>query len=125
MPAELDRIPPPNPRDRGREKQKPKVEIDQVTPDDMIGDGIVGDASQRGVQQPRLTIEKVAQQQAVLEQPLVYSIIVRNQGNVAAHNVVIEDRIPKGTELMGTFPRAELVDKTLIWKEPVLRPNEE
>jgi uncharacterized repeat protein (TIGR01451 family) len=92
---------------------------------EMTGDGVAGDDSQRGLQQPRLTIEKVAQQQAVIEQPLVYTIIVRNTGTVAAHHVVIEDRIPKGTELLGTSPRAELVGKDLIWKEPVLRPNEE
>ena len=92
---------------------------------EMTGDGVAGDDSQRGLQQPRLTIEKVAQQQAVIEQPLVYTIIVRNTGTVAAHHVVIEDRIPKGTELLGTSPRAELVGKDLIWKELVLRPNEE
>ena len=42
-----------------------------------------------------------------------------------AHNVVIEDRIPKGSELLGTSPRAELVGKRLIWNEPALKPNEE
>ena len=98
---------------------------DRNPPAEMTGDGVAGDDSQRGLQQPRLTIEKVAQQQAVIEQPLVYTIIVRNTGTVAAHHVVIEDRIPKGTELLGTSPRAELVGKDLIWKEPVLRPNEE
>jgi len=98
---------------------------DRNPPAEMTGDGVAGDDSQRGLQQPRLTIEKVAQQQAVIEQPLVYTIIVRNTGTVAAHHVVIEDRIPKGTELLGTSPRAELVGKDLIWKELVLRPNEE
>ena len=105
----------------GKSRSVPEV----AEPTDMTGDGVAGDVSQRGLQQPRLTIEKVAQQQAVLEQPLIYTIIVRNTGNVAAHHVVIEDRIPKGTELLGTSPRAELVGKNLIWKEAVLKPNEE
>lgn len=104
---------------------KPQTSTDDLVADDMIGDGVAGDETQRGVQQPRLTIEKVAQQQAILNQPLVYTIIVRNTGSVAAHNVVIEDRIPKGTELLGTAPRAELVGKTLVWKEQILRPNEQ
>ena len=105
--------------------KKSRAEIDPPTTMDLSGDGVVGDASQKGLQQPRLTIEKIAQQQAVLEQPLIYTIIVKNTGSVIAHNVVIEDRIPKGTELLGTSPRAELSGKRLIWNEPALKPNEE
>ena len=103
-------------------------DYDRVMPvdeSDMVGDGVVGDASLRGVQQPRLTIEKVAQQQAVLDQPLVYTIIVKNTGTVDAHNIVIEDRIPKGTELQGTAPQAELAGKRLLWNQKLLKPNEE
>src|SRR5207302_158852 len=68
---------------------------------------------------------KVAPPQAVLGQPLIYSIIVKNVGSVDAHNVVIEDRIPKGTKLQGTHPQAEYSGKNLIWNQPLLRPNEE
>ena len=105
-----------------------RTQYDRITPvdeTDMVGDGIAGDASLRGLQQPRLTIEKVAQQQAVLDQPLVYSIIVKNTGTIDAHNIVIEDRIPKGTELQGTSPQAELAGKRLIWNQKLLKPNEE
>ena len=108
-----------------REPAPRRGSYDAVTQTDLIGDGDIGDPSQRGVQHPRLTIEKIAQQQAVLGQPLIYSIIVKNIGNVDAHNVVIEDRIPKGTELKGTSPQAELSGKRLIWNHPLLRPNEE
>ena len=125
LPVDLDDEFTRQPADRGMEPVKRKPAVSPAMPADMIGDGVAGDSSQRGLQQPKLTIEKVAQHQAVVDQPLVYTILVRNQGNVAAHNVVIEDRIPKGTELLGTSPRAELVGKTLIWKEQVLRPNEE
>lgn len=110
---------------RTHESHSRRSDRDPVSSVDMVGDGIAGDASQRGVQQPRLTIEKVAAQQAVLEQPLVYSIIVKNTGSVDAHNVVIEDRIPKGTELLGTAPQAELSGKRLIWNHLLLKPNEE
>ncbi|HEY0982021.1 hypothetical protein [Schlesneria sp.] len=108
-----------------REPAKRRSDPDSIAPSDLVGDGVAGDPSQQGVQQPRLTIEKVAQHQAVVDQPLIYTIIVRNTGSVVAHNVVVEDRIPKGTELMGTSPRAELVGKRLIWNELVLKPNEE
>ena len=119
--GELNDTPPA----RSQATKKRHAEIDQSAPMDLNGDGVVGDASQKGLQQPRLTIEKIAQQQAVLDQPLIYTIIVKNTGSVIAHNVVIEDRIPKGTELLGTSPRAELVGKRLIWNEPALKPNEE
>lgn len=105
--------------------QQKRNDADKASVTEMLGDGIAGDASQRGVQQPRISIEKVAQQQAVLDQPFVYSIIIRNTGSVDAHNLVIEDRIPKGTELVGTAPQAELAGKRLIWNHQVLKPNEE
>lgn len=116
--------------DRAAKKRvQPNKRIDSrvipIDDRDLIGDGVVGDASSKGVQQPRLVIEKVAQQQAVLDQPFVYSIVVKNTGNVDAHNVTIEDRIPKGTELQGTSPQAELEGKKLVWKLQALKPNEE
>ncbi|HEY4259470.1 MAG TPA: hypothetical protein VGM98_04900, partial [Schlesneria sp.] len=92
---------------------------------DLLGDGTVDGASPRGLQQPRLTIEKVAPQQATLGEMMIYSIIIKNVGNVDAQHVVVEDRIPKGTEMNGSAPRAEIFDKKLIWKIGTLKPNEE
>ena len=125
LPTDLDGGLSDAPPARSSAAKKRRTEIDQSTTMDLSGDGVVGDESQKGLQQPRLTIEKIAQQQAVLDQPLIYTIIVKNTGSVIAHNVVIEDRIPKGSELLGTSPRAELVGKRLIWNEPALKPNEE
>lgn len=113
--------PPP----RSRDPLPRRTEREEVAPVDMVGDGVAGDVSKRGLQQPRLTIEKVAQQQAAIDKPFIYSIIVKNTGTVDAHNVVIEDRIPKGTELLGTAPQAELSGKRLIWNQLILKPNEE
>ncbi len=125
LPEDLNSDPLADSAPRKREPSTRRLDYDRVMPVDMIGDGVIGDASQRGLQQPRLTIEKVAQQQAVLEQPLIYTIIVKNAGTVDAHNVVIEDRIPKGSELVGTSPQAELSGKRLIWNHLILKPNEE
>lgn len=110
---------------RSRDAVARQAENDHVNPLDMVGDGEIGDAAIKGLQQPRLSIEKITQQQAVVEQPLIYTIVVKNLGTADAHNIVIEDRIPKGTELQGTSPQAEMSGKRLIWNHPLLRPNEE
>lgn len=92
---------------------------------DFLGDGVVSSTTPKGPQRPQLKIEKQAPPNAVIGQPLVYNIIIKNLGETAAHDVVVEDRIPKGTELSGTIPRAELVDKTLVWKLGAMQPGEE
>ena len=97
---------------------------ERPTTDDLIGDGTVTNATPRGLQQPRLTLEKIAPQEAVLGAELVYQVIVKNVGSSDANQVVLEDRIPKGTELTGTSPRAEMVDKKLIWRIGTMKPNE-
>lgn len=92
---------------------------------DLLGDGTVSTSSPRGVQQPRLTIEKIAPQQATLGEPMVYSIVVKNVGGVEAQQVIVEDRIPKGTEMTGSAPKGEIFEKKLIWRLGTLKPNEE
>jgi uncharacterized repeat protein (TIGR01451 family) len=76
-------------------------------------------------QSPELRIEKVAPAEAELGEPIIYSIKVRNVGQNTAHNVVIEDRVPKGTELDGTSPRAYEIDGKLVWKLDAMKPGEE
>jgi uncharacterized repeat protein (TIGR01451 family) len=93
--------------------------------DSLLGDGQVTAGAPRGVQEPRLTIEKVAPSKAVLGQELIYSVIVKNIGGSPASQVTVEDRIPKGARLIGTAPRAELIDKRLIWKLGTLKPRDQ
>lgn len=76
-------------------------------------------------QSPELRIEKIAPAEAELGEPIVYSIKVRNVGQNTAHNVVIEDRVPKGTELDGTSPRAYEIEGKLVWKLEAMKPGEE
>lgn len=92
---------------------------------DVQGDGTVSEQAPLGPQRPQLNIEKVAPSNALIGQPLVYSILVKNVGSSEAHDVVVEDRIPKGTKLSGTIPRAELTGKRLIWRIGNLGPNEQ
>lgn len=89
------------------------------------GNGIVDLDAPRGPQQPQLKIEKIAPKNAVLGQPMIYSIIVKNIGTKPAHQVVVEDQIPRGTELTGTIPQGEMDDKRLIWKVGTFQPGDE
>ena len=90
------------------------------------GDGLVAADAPRGLQEPRLTIEKFAPASAVLGQPLVYSVVVKNVGGSPATQVTVEDRIPKGTRLVGTAPQAEMIEKRLVWRKiGTLQPGEE
>ncbi|MBW3539240.1 MAG: DUF11 domain-containing protein [Planctomycetes bacterium] len=61
----------------------------------------------------------------MLVKPLFYYILVRNLGSSAARQVTVEDRIPLGTQLTGTIPRAELREKTVVWKLGTLEPGAE
>ncbi len=120
LPDDLDGGAPPELDD-----SSPKSPRGKSHPNDLIGDGTPDQSAPKGLQQPRLTIEKIAPKRALLGQPLVYSVVVKNAGSAEAHQVTVEDRIPKGTTLEGTSPRAEMVDKRLIWKLGTLKPDEQ
>ncbi len=94
-------------------------------PEELTGNGVITDPSLSEHERPQLKIEKVAPPRAVLGEPMIYKIVVRNAGQRAAHQVVVEDQIPKGTRLTGTIPRAELSGTTLRWKLGKLEANDE
>ncbi len=78
-----------------------------------------------GPQQPEIKIEKIAPAEAVVGEPLIYEIKVRNVGQSTAHRVIVEDRIPLGATCQGTIPQAETAEKRLFWKLGDMRPSEE
>lgn len=94
-------------------------------PNPFVGEATADSSLQPKILRPQLKIEKSAPDTAILGQPFIYRIKVRNVGSTAARDVIVEDRIPKGAELTGTIPRAELVDKKLTWRYPELGVNEE
>lgn len=73
----------------------------------------------------RVTIEKVAPPTALLGQPLVYSIIIRNTGNASAKQVVVEDEVPEGVTMQGSIPQAEMTGRKLKWRIGSLEVGEE
>ncbi len=96
---------------------------DEVDPE-LIGSARVDVIDSERILQPKVELYKSAPEKAVLGQPLIYTIEIENTGNVAVKEVKVEDKFPAGTKLTGTIPRAELVDKTLLWTFDELAPGE-
>lgn len=90
----------------------------------FAGDGVVRADAPRGPQRPELKIEKIAPPNATLNQPMVYTIVIRNVGDSAANAVVVEDQVPMGTKLSGTIPRATLEGKKLKWQLGTIKPGD-
>ena len=88
-----------------------------------VGDGTVDPGTRRGTLQPQLRIDKSAPGKAVLGKPLIYRITVTNIGNARARDVVVQDQIPRGCQLTGTIPRAELDEGRLVWRMGELEPG--
>lgn len=95
----------------------------------LIGNGRVArNVSSSSSLRPQLQIRKDMPQNAVLGKPLVYSIIVTNIGNARARQVVVEDQIPRGCQLKGTIPQAQVSSKEndrLVWNLGTMDPDEE
>lgn len=111
----------------GPSDQSPPVQTPPAGPAHLLGTGTVEGLTPAGRQQPELQIEKDAPPRAVLNQPLVYNIRVRNVGRTAAHQVIVEDSIPRGTRLVGTNPGAtqDPRDQHLTWELGTLEPGAE
>jgi len=74
---------------------------------------------------PQITIEKIAPATAVLGRPMIYHIQVRNVGDNAAHQVVVEDVVPAEVKIDGSIPQALLKDNRLVWKLGTLAAGQE
>ncbi|QDU38895.1 Large cysteine-rich periplasmic protein OmcB precursor [Maioricimonas rarisocia] len=92
---------------------------------ELVGDAVPDRTAPAGPQQPELKIEKIAPPQAILGEPVIYEILIRNVGDSAAQDVIVEDRIPRGATLTGTKPRAELIDRRLTWRLGSIKPGQE
>ncbi|QDU81494.1 Large cysteine-rich periplasmic protein OmcB precursor [Polystyrenella longa] len=98
-----------------------------IIENEFHGVGVVTDNIPQGKQSPEVTLEKFAPETVILGEPMIYQIVVKNVGGSLARNVVVEDRIPKGSKLTGTKPQAELdpESKKLIWDLGDLPAGEE
>jgi uncharacterized repeat protein (TIGR01451 family) len=74
---------------------------------------------------PQLTIDKIAPPTAVLGEPMIYHIQVRNNGYLPAHNVTVEDVVPENVKIDGSIPQAQLKQNRLVWKLGTLPAGQE
>ena len=92
-----------------------------ATPD--TGDVPAGTGGASRKPRPKLSIEKRAPDTAVLGRPMVYEIVVKNSGVVAAQGVTVEDVVPSGLQIEATKPQAQLDGRRLSWRLGTLEPG--
>ena len=94
-----------------------------LQPDDMAV-GKPGAPELEGPQSATLTLEKSAPSELRVGTPDKFRIVVRNQGNIPAHEVIIRDEVPHGTRLINTVPQAErMSDGSLVWQMGTVKPG--
>jgi uncharacterized repeat protein (TIGR01451 family) len=90
------------------------------------GTGRPGDEKLDGPQTPTITLEKTAPAEIQVGKPATFRIAVRNVGQVAAHDVVVTDKVPEGTRLIDASPPlSQSPDGGLMWRLGTMAPNEE
>jgi len=90
------------------------------------GDGVPGAETLDGVQSPALSVEKLAPPEIQVGKEATFQIHVQNVGKVAAHEVTILDRIPKGTQFVSATPAATPTSASqLMWNVGTLQPGDE
>lgn len=77
------------------------------------------------VMRPNLVIRKIAPESGTVGTPLEYQIVVSNDGDAAALDVVVEDEVGRDADVLGTRPGSEIDRQAgkLIWKFASLEPG--
>lgn len=98
------------------------------TPSPSLGEGTARPGSKQleGPQSPQVTVEKTAPAEIQVGKPATFTIRVRNSGSVPAADVEVHDRVPRGTRLLGTTPRASRgAEGDLVWSLGTMEPGQE
>lgn len=82
-------------------------------------------APPRPAERPKVSIRKIAPASATLGRPMVYQIVVRNNGTVPAYRVAVEDQVSDGVQIDGSIPQALLDGQRLVWKLGTIEPAAE
>jgi uncharacterized repeat protein (TIGR01451 family) len=91
-----------------------------------LSSDVPGDRALEGQQSPAIVLEKTAPDEIQVERKATFQIRVRNVGNAAAHNVVVSDQVPRGTEYVDAMPECTRTsDGLLVWNLQTLQANEE
>jgi uncharacterized repeat protein (TIGR01451 family) len=87
---------------------------------------VPGDQRLEGQQTPAIALEKIAPQEIQVDRETTFQIRVRNVGNATAHQVMVVDQIPRGTEFVGAKPECSRgSDGTVFWRISEIKPGEE
>ncbi len=89
------------------------------------GTGRPGERLLEGMQNPSVTIQKLAPEEIQVGKRCTFAIRIQNTGQRTAQNVKIHDEVPLGTELAGTAPRATVSGSQLAWDIGTLSVGEE
>ncbi len=85
-----------------------------------------GERVLEGQQSPAIVIEKLAPEEIQVERKATFQVKVRNTGTAPAHNVIVVDRVPRGTEFVDALPAvAPGADGSVVWRVEMLKPGEE
>jgi uncharacterized repeat protein (TIGR01451 family) len=109
----------------------PQTEIASGSPGNIQqagseGDGMPGPDTLDGRQAPSLTVEKIAPDEIQVGKETSFQVRIRNVGQVAAHDLVVLDRVPRGTRFVNASPEAnEAPDGQLMWQLGSLEPGDE
>ncbi|MBC7851898.1 MAG: DUF11 domain-containing protein, partial [Pirellulaceae bacterium] len=88
--------------------------------------GVPGERQLEGMQAPSVALEKLAPAEVQVGKIATFETRVRNVGQIAAHEVIVTDHVPRGTRLEATTPQAtEAADGTLTWNLGTMQPGDE
>lgn len=136
-PAPRERQPVPAPRDNSRLNDRLLQPIPGRDDRDFGNSnplpGLPGFDPQRrtqlvaGEMRPNLVLEKQAPENATVGTPLDYRILVKNEGNAIAYDVVVEDEVTSAARVDGAHPQSEFdtASKKLMWTFETVEPGEQ
>ena len=91
-----------------------------------VGNGKPGPAQMEGPQSPSLTVNKSAPREIQVGKSAQFTVVVRNIGSVDAHDVLIRDEVPHGSELVDTNPPASrTADGAILWQMGTIKAGAE
>lgn len=86
---------------------------------------VPGDHRFEGQQTPTLAIEKSGPEEVQVDRKAVFQIQVHNVGNVPAHDVMVLDRVPRGTEFVhASSDITPTADGLLVWQLGTISPGQ-
>lgn len=92
----------------------------------LLSSNVPGDRALEGEQSPAIVLEKSAPDEIQVDKKATFQLRVRNVGNTAAHNVVVIDSVPRGTDFVDAVPECTAgPDGMLIWNLKTMQAGEE